>query len=453
MTMITPSYLGETIEYSSLHACRSTLEDPTVGAGALGLGSLGAAGLSAVGKDEMDPVIDPEEERRQRLVALIEAEATGKMAMDKTAITHAIGALAGLPLGAAMAPHGHRHEGALRGFVTGRNVGLFGGLGAIGGGLGGHLLGNALGGYGGEGALLGAGLGGLGGGIFGHSTAHEQMGKPSWEKKPKHKGEHKDHDKKAFIYGAAIGGPLGAIKAPKNHGWEGAGRGALAGAGLETGAGLGSTIGMLGGGLSGAGLGGTVGYGLGRVLGGEQGGLTGAGIGAIGGGLTGGLGGLGYGAYKGGEGGYDLANYLMGKPSWEKKPKHKKDEKHEKEGHYPGCRSSRKHQTKQKKTKQRRVRRKHASAELVGSLMGVIKQAAAIKCGCGCSTCAKCGTGEKQKVRVINGPQIRTNKGHFAWRGRNAKAVSDDPSYEHFGTKAGSLGTQAATLALSMPAT
>ena len=33
MTMITPSYLGETIEYSSLHACRSTLEDPTQRAG------------------------------------------------------------------------------------------------------------------------------------------------------------------------------------------------------------------------------------------------------------------------------------------------------------------------------------------------------------------------------------------------------------------------------------
>ena len=32
MTMITPSYLGETIEYSSLHACRSTLEDPTADA-------------------------------------------------------------------------------------------------------------------------------------------------------------------------------------------------------------------------------------------------------------------------------------------------------------------------------------------------------------------------------------------------------------------------------------
>ena len=33
MTMITPSYLRETIEYSSLHACRSTLEDPTCGRG------------------------------------------------------------------------------------------------------------------------------------------------------------------------------------------------------------------------------------------------------------------------------------------------------------------------------------------------------------------------------------------------------------------------------------
>ena len=35
MTMITPSYLGETIEYSSLHACRSTLEDPTAAAQAV----------------------------------------------------------------------------------------------------------------------------------------------------------------------------------------------------------------------------------------------------------------------------------------------------------------------------------------------------------------------------------------------------------------------------------
>ena len=37
MTMITPSYLGETIEYSSLHACRSTLEDPTLDTGTFAL--------------------------------------------------------------------------------------------------------------------------------------------------------------------------------------------------------------------------------------------------------------------------------------------------------------------------------------------------------------------------------------------------------------------------------
>ena len=42
MTMITPSYLGETIEYSSLHACRSTLEDPTAEKGARGPGFINA---------------------------------------------------------------------------------------------------------------------------------------------------------------------------------------------------------------------------------------------------------------------------------------------------------------------------------------------------------------------------------------------------------------------------
>ena len=49
MTMITPSYLGETIEYSSLHACRSTLEDPRaverLGAPAAIDSSGGGAGL------------------------------------------------------------------------------------------------------------------------------------------------------------------------------------------------------------------------------------------------------------------------------------------------------------------------------------------------------------------------------------------------------------------------
>ena len=46
MTMITPSYLGETIEYSSLHACRSTLEDPT------------SDGKMLAGHEEFSPMAD-----------------------------------------------------------------------------------------------------------------------------------------------------------------------------------------------------------------------------------------------------------------------------------------------------------------------------------------------------------------------------------------------------------
>ena len=48
MTMITPSYLGETIEYSSLHACRSTLEDPTSGTVMSASGHTGAVAGSGV---------------------------------------------------------------------------------------------------------------------------------------------------------------------------------------------------------------------------------------------------------------------------------------------------------------------------------------------------------------------------------------------------------------------
>ena len=48
MTMITPSYLGETIEYSSLHACRSTLEDPTASIGIEGPSLLGFIANSTI---------------------------------------------------------------------------------------------------------------------------------------------------------------------------------------------------------------------------------------------------------------------------------------------------------------------------------------------------------------------------------------------------------------------
>ena len=62
MTMITPSYLGETIEYSSLHACRSTLEDPTIDdvfayAAKLGYSGLEIAPFTLVNSvDEISPV-------------------------------------------------------------------------------------------------------------------------------------------------------------------------------------------------------------------------------------------------------------------------------------------------------------------------------------------------------------------------------------------------------------
>ena len=54
MTMITPSYLGETIEYSSLHACRSTLEDPT----SADVVSVSAAGAEAA--SDTTNVMSPE---------------------------------------------------------------------------------------------------------------------------------------------------------------------------------------------------------------------------------------------------------------------------------------------------------------------------------------------------------------------------------------------------------
>jgi hypothetical protein len=130
------------------------------------------------------------------------------------------------------------------------------------------------------------------------------------------------------------------------------------------------------------------------------------------------------------------------------------DEDIEKAGHYPGCKKSRRHQGRQRRTKQRRMRRKHASAYLPWVLAGIVKRAAATKCGCGCASCAACGTGEgtKPKVRVQR-PEVRTGGGQFAWRGRGAGSLKDDPMYEHFGTKAGELGARAAALHLAAPRT
>ena len=65
MTMITPSYLGETIEYSSLHACRSTLEDPTA-----------EAGLDAASRDRARA------DDRAAIMARRLSQATGQAALD-----------------------------------------------------------------------------------------------------------------------------------------------------------------------------------------------------------------------------------------------------------------------------------------------------------------------------------------------------------------------------------
>jgi hypothetical protein len=133
------------------------------------------------------------------------------------------------------------------------------------------------------------------------------------------------------------------------------------------------------------------------------------------------------------------------------------DQGNEKAGHYPGCKSSRKTQHRQQSKKNNRMRRKHASAAeqyMPWILAGIVKRAAAEKCGCGCTDCAACGTkeagGAVQKVKVQR-PETRTGKGQFAWTGRGATDLRDDPMYDHFGTPAGALGAKAAALALSGP--
>ena len=67
MTMITPSYLGETIEYSSLHACRSTLEDPTCGRAPFEQSALRGRGGSA---PRFPEVITPDPYFGERIMRL-----------------------------------------------------------------------------------------------------------------------------------------------------------------------------------------------------------------------------------------------------------------------------------------------------------------------------------------------------------------------------------------------
>ena len=77
MTMITPSYLGETIEYSSLHACRSTLEDPTVAGDEATLDF-----VMTKAKCEADdlPVVFVADRVVGSYIALVESDVSGELA-------------------------------------------------------------------------------------------------------------------------------------------------------------------------------------------------------------------------------------------------------------------------------------------------------------------------------------------------------------------------------------
>jgi hypothetical protein len=133
------------------------------------------------------------------------------------------------------------------------------------------------------------------------------------------------------MLGPGVGALAGMGMAPKGYAAQGAGRGALTGAGVEGGATLGAMggagLGALGGGAIGAGAGGIGGLVLAALMA-RQGkplnqnqlqdmltGLTATGGvgGVLGGGALGGLaGGIG-----GGVGGYKGVQHLLGKPQWE----------------------------------------------------------------------------------------------------------------------------------------
>ena len=79
MTMITPSYLGETIEYSSLHACRSTLEDPTMSKVQViesELGKLSTKEMRRI-RDWLDDQLDGSSRRDQDIASLRDDVAAG----------------------------------------------------------------------------------------------------------------------------------------------------------------------------------------------------------------------------------------------------------------------------------------------------------------------------------------------------------------------------------------
>ena len=94
MTMITPSYLGETIEYSSLHACRSTLEDPTCRERIRsdrflvlnGDDLYGAADLDELARQPAGLLVQPVEEPRKFGIAFLRPDGTLEKLVEKPSL-------------------------------------------------------------------------------------------------------------------------------------------------------------------------------------------------------------------------------------------------------------------------------------------------------------------------------------------------------------------------------
>ena len=115
MTMITPSYLGETIEYSSLHACRSTLEDPTcAGLIRLGLESRITARLDtkiclpAVAQGAIGVECRSDDARTRGLVAVLDHRATRTAVDAERAFAHRLGGSCQSPIAAYAWLEGNR---------------------------------------------------------------------------------------------------------------------------------------------------------------------------------------------------------------------------------------------------------------------------------------------------------------------------------------------------------
>lgn len=249
------------------------------------------------------------------------------------------------------------------------------------------------------------------------------------------------------LAGGLTGPLIGALRAPKGKRLEGGLRGAMIG---RT-AGAGGALGAIGGGLGGDALAGRLPEGLRPYAG-----LAGA----VGGGLAGLAGGGG------------LGRWVLGPPSWERQEHG--DRHHEskplapkhltKDATYPGCGRSRRVQGRQKAHAARRRLRKRAEA--VAGLFAALEPAGGPRtsrtasanpsilaeknaCGCGCARCRATAARAKVRVkralvegppraplRVVHGPTVRTNRGQYAWQGRRAKAVTDDPEYARFGVQA-----------------